>query len=144
MSLIIESQHFFVEEEGDAYLCACKHSGNLPYCDGSHKQFTTEQVRSDTDGIPIGLELSANHIEKDIQFALDAGADYIILDGCGGGTGAAPLLFRDHINVPTIPALARACGHNYMNRFNSDDLATWHREMALLSGVRYAGVIDPG
>src|SRR5699024_380077 len=25
-----------------------------------------------------------------------------------GGTGAAPLLFRDHISVPTIPALARA------------------------------------
>ena len=26
----------------------------------------------------------------------------------GGGTGAAPLLFRDNISVPTIPALARA------------------------------------
>ena len=39
---------------------------------------------------------------------VSAGADYIILDGRGGGTGAAPLLFRDHISVPTIPALARA------------------------------------
>ncbi|MFT5195178.1 MAG: glutamate synthase domain-containing protein 2, partial [Candidatus Promineifilaceae bacterium] len=39
---------------------------------------------------------------------LDASADYIILDGRGGGTGAAPSLFRDHISVPTIPALARA------------------------------------
>ncbi|MHC4411351.1 MAG: glutamate synthase-related protein, partial [Planctomycetota bacterium] len=27
------------------------------------------------------------------------------------GTGAAPLLFRDHISVPTIPALARARRH---------------------------------
>ena len=26
---------------------------------------------------------------------------------------------------------------------NIDDLSTWHREMALLSGVRYAGVLDP-
>ena len=34
--------------------------------------------------------------------------DYIILDGRGGGTGAAPLIFRDNISVPTIPALARA------------------------------------
>lgn len=33
------------------------------------------------------------------------------LDGRGGGTGAAPLLFRDHISVPTIPALARARQH---------------------------------
>ena len=37
--------------------------------------------------------------------------DYIILDGRGGGTGAAPLIFRDHISVPTIPALARARKH---------------------------------
>jgi len=32
----------------------------------------------------------------------------VILDGRGGATGAAPLLFRDNISVPTIPALARA------------------------------------
>ena len=163
---------------------------------------------------------------------------YIILDGRGGGTGTAPEMFRDHISVPTIPALARArryldkqgasrvtliitgglrvpidfvkalalgadgvaisnsamqaigcvaarmcntnncpagiatqkkelrqkldieksskqlhnffdasielmqvmaraCGHNDLSKFNNKDLATWHREMALLSGVSY-------
>ncbi|MDQ7084350.1 MAG: glutamate synthase-related protein [Sulfurovum sp.] len=67
-----------------------------------------DRVREITGGIPIGFKLSANHIEEDIQFALDASADYIILDGRGGGTGAAPEIFRDHISVPTIPALARA------------------------------------
>lgn len=67
-----------------------------------------DRIREISGGIPIGFKLSANHIEKDIQFALDASADYIILDGRGGGTGAAPTLFRDHISVPTIPALARA------------------------------------
>lgn len=67
-----------------------------------------DRVREITGGIPIGFKLSANHIEQDIQFALDASADYIILDGRGGGTGAAPAMFRDHISVPTIPALARA------------------------------------
>ncbi|WP_455234511.1 glutamate synthase-related protein [Thiogranum longum] len=67
-----------------------------------------DKVREITGGIPIGFKLSANHIEQDIEFALQASADYIILDGRGGGTGAAPLLFRDHISVPTIPALARA------------------------------------
>jgi len=61
-----------------------------------------------TGGIPVGFKLSANHIERDVEFALKACADYIILDGRGGGTGAAPLLFRDNISVPTIPALARA------------------------------------
>ena len=70
-----------------------------------------DEVRDRTGGIPIGFKLSANHIEADIDFALEAGADYIIMDGRGGGTGAAPLIFRDHISVPTIPALARARRH---------------------------------
>ena len=52
--------------------------------------------------------MSAQHIEADIEFALQVGVDYIILDGRGGATGAAPLIFRDNISVPTIPALARA------------------------------------
>jgi glutamate synthase domain-containing protein 2 len=201
-----------------------------------------DRVREVTGGIPIGFKLSANHIEEDIQFALDASADYIILDGRGGGTGAAPEIFRDHISVPTIPALARArryldqqgasgrvtliitgglrvpidfvkamalgadgvavsnsamqaigcvaarmcntnncptgiatqdaelrkrlnvdksaqqlanfftasvalmqvmaraCGHNDLAKFEAKDLATWHRDMAKLSGVKYAGL----
>ena len=205
-----------------------------------------DRVREITGGIPVGFKLSANHIEQDIQFALDAGADYIILDGRGGGTGAAPAMFRDHISVPTIPALARArryldaqqasgrvtliitgglrvpidfvkalalgadgvalansaiqaigcvgarmcntnncpsgiatqreelrqridveqaagrlhnfleasvalmqvmaraCGHDALGKLNPNDLATWHREMARLSGVRYSGVAGPG
>ena len=203
-----------------------------------------DHVREITGGIPIGFKLSANHIEEDIQFALDSSADYIILDGRGGGTGAAPEMFRDHISVPTIPALARArkyldkqgasgrvtliitgglrvpidfvkalalgadgialsssamqaigcvatrichtnncptgiatqkkelrqkldieksskqlynffdasvslmqvmaraCGHNDLSKFNNKDLATWHREMALLSGVSYSGAME--
>jgi glutamate synthase domain-containing protein 2/CDGSH-type Zn-finger protein len=70
-----------------------------------------DRIRELSGGIPIGFKLSANHIEADIDFALEASADYIILDGRGGGTGAAPLIFRDNISVPTIPALARARRH---------------------------------
>jgi len=69
------------------------------------------EVRDKTGGIPVGFKLSAQHIEKDIDAALEVGVDYIILDGRGGGTGAAPLIFRDNISVPTIPALARARRH---------------------------------
>lgn len=74
------------------------------------KDFANE-VREKTGGIPIGYKLSAQKIERDIDAALEIGADYIILDGRGGGTGAAPLIFRDNISVPTIPALARARFH---------------------------------
>ncbi len=200
-----------------------------------------DQVRDRTGGIPIGYKLSAQHIEKDIDAALLVGVDYIILDGRGGGTGAAPIIFRDNISVPTIPALARArrhldrsgrqdvtlvitgglrkpadfikalalgadavalsnaamqaigciamrachtnncpvgiatqkphlvnrlvieksarqltnffeasvelmqvmaraCGHDHVSKFSIDDLTTWKREMADLSGVAYGGV----
>ncbi len=200
-----------------------------------------ERVRDRTGGIPVGFKLSAQHIERDIDAALEIGVDYIILDGRGGGTGAAPNVFKENISVPTIPALARArrhldrsearhttliitgglrkpadfakalalgadgvavsnaaiqaigclgmrachtnncpvgiatqkphlrarlpidraaqrlatffgnavhlmsilaraCGHTHLNQFNVDDLTTWDREMAHLSGVAYGGV----
>jgi len=69
------------------------------------------RVREESGGVPVGFKLAASRIEADIDFALEAGADYIILDGRGGGTGAAPTVLRDNINVPTIPALARARKH---------------------------------
>ena len=79
-----------------------------------------EEVREATGGIPIGVKLSAQHIEQDLEAALDIGVDYVILDGRGGGTGAAPLLFRDNISVPTIPALARA--RRYLDEQGRDDV----------------------
>jgi glutamate synthase domain-containing protein 2/nitrite reductase/ring-hydroxylating ferredoxin subunit len=69
------------------------------------------EVRKRTGGIPVGFKLSAQRIEEDLDAALTVGVDYVILDGRGGGTGAAPKLFRDNISVPTIPALARARRH---------------------------------
>ena len=71
----------------------------------------SDKVREVSGGIPIGFKISAQHIEDDIDFALEAGADYIILDGRGGGTGSAPNIFKNNISVPTIPALARARKH---------------------------------
>jgi len=79
-------------------------------CEDDFRRFADE-VREASGGVPIGVKLSAQHIEDDIDAALRVGVDYIILDGRGGGTGAAPVVFRDHISVPTIPALARARRH---------------------------------
>ena len=70
-----------------------------------------DQVREATGGIPIGVKMSAQHIEDDIDFALDFGVDYIIIDGRGGGTGAAPNVFKNNISVPTMAAIARARRH---------------------------------
>lgn len=80
-----------------------------------------DEVRDRTGGIPIGYKLSAQHIEEDIDAALEVGVDYIILDGRGGGTGAAPIIFRDNISVPTIPGLARARHH--LDRIGRSDVS---------------------
>lgn len=70
-----------------------------------------DEVREVSGGIPIGFKLSAQHIEADLDFALEVGVDYIILDGRGGATGAAPEIFKNNISVPTMVALARARRH---------------------------------
>jgi glutamate synthase domain-containing protein 2 len=79
-----------------------------------------DEVRERTGGIPIGFKLSAQHVERDLDAALRIGVDYVILDGRGGGTGAAPLVFRDNISVPTLPALARARRH--LDRVGASDV----------------------
>ena len=38
--------------------------------------------------------------------------------------------------------MARACGHDRLSGFNIDDLTTFDQNMAALSGVSYAGVLQ--
>ena len=40
-----------------------------------------------------------------------------------------------------VKVIARACGYDHINKFNKNDLTTFDRDMHLLSGVRYAGVV---
>ena len=90
-----------------------------------------DEVREKTGGIPIGFKIAASHIERDIDFALECGVDYIILDGRGGGTGAAPTVLRNNINVPTIPALVRAKRH--LSRKDANDVT-----LVITGGLRVA------
>ncbi|MFT5253738.1 MAG: glutamate synthase domain-containing protein 2/nitrite reductase [Flavobacteriales bacterium] len=90
-----------------------------------------DKVRDISGGVPIGFKLAASHLEKDLAFALEAGADYIILDGRGGGTGSAPDILKNNINVPTIPALARA------RRF-MDDQGVKDVSLIITGGLRIA------
>ncbi|MEM7571624.1 MAG: glutamate synthase-related protein [Bacteroidota bacterium] len=90
-----------------------------------------QEVRQLTGGIPIGFKIAASHIEADIDFALEVGVDYIILDGRGGGTGSAPTVLRNNINVPTIPALARARKH--LDKIGATDIS-----LVITGGLRVA------
>jgi len=89
------------------------------------------EVRERTGGIPVGFKLSAQRIEEDLDAALEIGVDYVILDGRGGGTGAAPTLFRNNISVPTIPALARA--RNHLDSSGASDVT-----LVITGGLRVA------
>jgi len=95
--------------EGTASVSPATFTGDLGTDHGMHELI--EEVRTASGGIPVGVKLSAQRIEADLDAAVGLGIDYVILDGRGGGTGAAPVLFRDNISVPTIPALARARRH---------------------------------
>lgn len=90
-----------------------------------------DRVRKETEGIPVGFKMAASHVEEDLDFALEAGADYIILDGRGGGTGSAPAILRDNINLPTLPALARARRH-------LDFRGATHVTLIITGGLRVA------
>ena len=43
-------------------------------------------------------------------------------------------------SVELMQVLARACGHDHLGKFAADDLTTFKRDMAELTGVAYGGV----
>ena len=88
-----------------------------------------DDVREATGGIPVGFKLSAQHLEADLDFALAIGVDYVIVDGRGGGTGAAPDIFKNNISLPTIPALARARRH-------LDEMGAQNVSLVITGGLR--------
>ena len=43
-------------------------------------------------------------------------------------------------SVELMKVLARACGHDRLGGFTQDDLTTWKKDIAELTGVAYAGI----
>lgn len=67
-----------------------------------------DQLRERSGGRPIGVKIAANDIEADLEWIKFAQPDFITIDGRGGGTGAAPKLWKETAGVPTLYALIRA------------------------------------
>lgn len=65
-------------------------------------------LRELSEGRPIGIKVAAGRIESDLEVIAYCGADFVTIDGRGGGTGASPKLIKDATTVPTIYALHRA------------------------------------
>ena len=67
-----------------------------------------DELRSKSNGLPIGVKIAAGHIEEDLEFISGSGCDFITIDGRGGATGSSPKYLKDASSVPTVYALARA------------------------------------
>lgn len=61
-----------------------------------------------TGGSPVGAKIGCGNVEDDVRILVEAGVDFIALDGFGGGTGATAAYVRDNVGIPIIAALPRA------------------------------------
>jgi len=60
---------------------------------------------ADATGLPVGIKSAVGQLGfwtelADAMAAGDRGVDWIAIDGGEGGTGAAPLVFSDHVSLP--------------------------------------------
>jgi len=62
-------------------------------------------------GVPVGAKIGCGNVEADVEVLAACGADFIALDGFGGGTGATELFARENFGLPLVAALPRADRH---------------------------------
>lgn len=59
-------------------------------------------------GVPVGLKIAAtHHLEKELAIALEAGVDFVTIDGAEGGTHAGAPILEDDLGLPTLYAVNR-------------------------------------
>jgi glutamate synthase domain-containing protein 2 len=77
-----------------------------------------------TNNCPVGLATQKPHLRQRLQ--VDVSAERL------------KNFFQ--ATVALMNVMARACGHQHLRDFRADDLTTWDRDIAYLTGVRYAGI----
>ena len=78
-----------------------------------------------TNNCPVGIATQKKHLRSRLQVQV-----------------AAQRLNRFlGASVSLMQVLARACGHTHLNQFDADDLTTAVRDIAYLTGVKYAGIV---
>ena len=87
-------------------------------------KMVVDNLRSISEGRPIGIKIAAGHIEKDMEYIAYADPDFVTIDGRGGATGASPKIIKDSTSVPTIFALYRAKKYIEENNLNIDLVIT--------------------
>lgn len=62
---------------------------------------------------PIYVKIGATRVFNDVQLAVHAGADVIVVDGMQGGTAATQSVFIEHVGIPTLAAVRQAADALY-------------------------------
>ncbi|MBX5476096.1 MAG: FMN-binding glutamate synthase family protein [Clostridia bacterium] len=71
-----------------------------------------QYLRSVNPDVPIAIKMGGgDDVEADIDVALEAGVDVIVIDGTEGATGNAPITLSDHFGLPSLVVLSRAVRH---------------------------------
>ncbi len=67
------------------------------------------RVRFMAGGIPVGVKIAAGHnLEADLRVALDAGVDFVTVDGAQASSHAAQPITLDDFGIPSLMAVTRA------------------------------------
>ncbi len=68
-------------------------------------EIKVHELRELTDWqVPIYIKVGATRTFFDVQLAVKAGADVVVVDGMQGGTAATQEIFIEHVGIPTLPA----------------------------------------
>ncbi len=68
-----------------------------------------DRLRRITGGVPIGVKIAAGkYLEQDLDIIVDAGADFVSLDGSEAGTHNSTPLLQEAFGLPTLMAVSRA------------------------------------
>lgn len=79
-------------------------------------------LRTVTDGVPIGVKIVPARVEEDVRCAIEAGVDFITIDGAQAGIRESAPILQDDFGLPTLRGLVRAVQvlseHNVQNRIS--------------------------
>lgn len=68
-----------------------------------------KELKKITGGVPVGAKIMANtKMEQDLALLIDMDVDFIVIDGCQGGTKGGPPIMEDDFGIPTLHGLIRA------------------------------------
>ena len=88
--------------EGIDQRSACRHPD---WTGPDDLEIKIEELRELTDWqVPIYIKVGATRTFFDVQLAVKAGADVVVVDGMQGGTAATQDVFIEHVGIPTLPA----------------------------------------